>query len=416
MSHPGKKLKKPRSPWKPPWKFRESFIISIILLLIGFIIEILIDGKNISMPSWPYNLFTIISFIVLIVLCQNFLDHPIIRWFSSIPAAISSISVFTLLTLLLGFIAQNEPHTSPIINNLGLTHIIQSWPYVILSFFFLTVLGFTIVKRIKISSLKNFATFLNHAGLWIIIAAASMGTSDIIHTKMIVYENQISNIVYDDKNNSYEMPFAIELLDFRIDEYTPHLILIDKSNQVIKNNNGEHRFAIKEGASYKIQDWQITIKKYLASSNPAVNEYLHTDTKGGAPAALVEISNSSLSDNSYVTEGWISRGSIIFNNKGIQINDNHLLFMEKPQISKFVSDVKVYLNDGSSQEAQIEVNSPLNINGWEIYQTGYNDKLGKLSNYSVFSLVKDPWLKVIYLGIYMLLGGATLILWYGKLS
>jgi hypothetical protein len=42
----------------------------------------------------------------------------------------------------------------------------------------------------------------------------------------------------------------------------------------------------------------------------------------------------------------------------------------------------------------------------DIYQYGYDESMGKYSRQSVFELVRDPWLPLVYTGIFMLLAGA----------
>ena len=413
MSQPDKEFESLNAPRGLLWNFRESFIISIGILFLGVAIELLVHGQKIILPSWPYNLLTIVTFIAVLILCHRFVKHPIIRWFSSIPAAIASISTFTLLVLLMGFIKQDVPSSVSFINNLGLTHIAQCWAYLLQTIFFLTILGFTIIKRIQFITFKNLAVVLSHVGLWILIVAASLGASDVVEYQMPVEETQTTNVAFDANNSPHEMPFAIELLDFHIDEYPPQLILLDKNNQVVKDKNGAHELAIKEGATYKIQDWHITVTRYLEASKPEGDGFIFTDAKGGAPSAWIEVKNSS-NQESY--RGWISSGSIVFGKKDLRTNSGYLFFMVPPQPHRFVSEVKAHSANGATQKAHIEVNNALVIDGWTVYQASYDSEMGKWSNYSVFSVVKDPWLKVVYLGITMLIAGAILFLWYGKTS
>jgi ABC-type transport system involved in cytochrome c biogenesis permease subunit len=75
----------------------------------------------------------------------------------------------------------------------------------------------------------------------------------------------------------------------------------------------------------------------------------------------------------------------------------------------FTSKVTVYAQNGDTKDAVIEVNKPLSMAGWKIYQAGYEKTLGKLSRYSVFELVKDPWLPAVYTGFYFMLAGALLM-------
>ncbi|MBI4649245.1 MAG: hypothetical protein HY738_22275, partial [Bacteroidia bacterium] len=95
----------------------------------------------------------------------------------------------------------------------GLTHIINSWPFVLISIFLITVLSFTILKRIKIFTWRNLTFLLNHCGLWVIIVAASAGSGDIKKFSMKVFEKEKTNKVYDDSGNIYQLPFYIEVAD-----------------------------------------------------------------------------------------------------------------------------------------------------------------------------------------------------------
>lgn len=76
---------------------------------------------------------------------------------------------------------------------------------------------------------------------------------------------------------------------------------------------------------------------------------------------------------------------------------------------KYASDVHVYTKDGQSIMGHIEVNKPLEVNGWTIYQYGYDQSMGTKSRLSIFELVTDPWMPAVYVGIYMMIGGAILL-------
>ena len=75
---------------------------------------------------------------------------------------------------------------------------------------------------------------------------------------------------------------------------------------------------------------------------------------------------------------------------------------------RFASDITVYAEDGKTVNGTVEVNKPLKVNGWKIYQYGYDADMGQESPYSVFLLVRDPWIAWVYLGIFMMLAGALL--------
>jgi len=77
---------------------------------------------------------------------------------------------------------------------------------------------------------------------------------------------------------------------------------------------------------------------------------------------------------------------------------------------RFASDISVYTEDGKTVRGTVEVNKPLKVNGWKIYQYSYDVKKGPESEYSVFQLVKDPWIAWVYLGIFMMLAGALCLM------
>lgn len=79
---------------------------------------------------------------------------------------------------------------------------------------------------------------------------------------------------------------------------------------------------------------------------------------------------------------------------------------------RFASDISVYTEDGKALRGTVEVNKPLKVNGWKIYQYGYDTIRGNNSPYSVFMLVKDPWLPAVYTGIFMMLAGALCLMFF----
>lgn len=77
---------------------------------------------------------------------------------------------------------------------------------------------------------------------------------------------------------------------------------------------------------------------------------------------------------------------------------------------RFASEISVYTKDGGNVSGTVDVNKPIKVNGWKIYQYGYDYKRGAESLYSEFLLVHDPWLPWIYAGIFMMLAGALCLM------
>ena len=77
---------------------------------------------------------------------------------------------------------------------------------------------------------------------------------------------------------------------------------------------------------------------------------------------------------------------------------------------RFASDIQILTKTGQEIKATVEVNKPVEVDGWKIYQYGYDTQMGSMSQYSILELISDPWLPLVYTGIYMMLAGALLMM------
>ena len=76
---------------------------------------------------------------------------------------------------------------------------------------------------------------------------------------------------------------------------------------------------------------------------------------------------------------------------------------------RFASEIQILTKSGKNIETIVEVNKPYEVDGWKIYQYGYDTQMGAQSQISILELVSDPWLPWVYAGFYMMLAGAALM-------
>ena len=74
---------------------------------------------------------------------------------------------------------------------------------------------------------------------------------------------------------------------------------------------------------------------------------------------------------------------------------------------RFASEIQILTKTGKNIETTVDVNKPYEVDGWKIYQYGYDTQMGAGSQISILELVSDPWLPLVYTGIYMMLAGAV---------
>ncbi len=410
-----------RKLFQHPWKYKEGVLISILLIIIGLVLGLL-TKKPINSPAFPTNLSLIVTYTLLLFAIYKF-EHKrqIVQWLSGIPAAISSTVLFAFLAALLGFIPQVS--TGMVMNdsllyNLGLTHLTTSWIFAFGYIFFVTTLGFATVKNFMPIKKKRIGVLLSHVGLYVIILAGIAGDGDIKRTYFILQNNGEPTDIVKDFNSEtrYNTPFKLELNKFDIKEYNPKIVLVDaKTGNIIKQNNSRN-FSAKNNAEADFKEWKIKVVDFLYSSAPADSFYAsfnETDTLGSLPSAFVEIYDK---NNKLINKDWITCGNFVWFRKNIYVNKNYYFAMLSPEPKEYSSDVTAYLPEGKKETFILKVNSPKTIMGWKLYQTGYDDTKGRWSNYSVIEAGRDPWLPVVFTGIFLLIGGAFYLFWLGGKS
>ena len=106
----------------------------------------------------------------------------------------------------------------------------------------------------------------------------------------------------------------------------------------------------------------------------------------------------------------------MFPYQALRLDSGVSLVMPQREPRRFASDVTVYTQAGDVLRDTVEVNHPLKIAGWDIYQLSYDEAKGRWSNISVFELVRDPWLPYVYVGIVIMMLGAIGLVVYAPLA
>lgn len=389
-------------------------MVVLELVLLGLIFEVLSGGKGAPVLAWPVNfILGCVLLVLLPVVYFLFRKKHLVKWLSGIPAAISAITFFAFVVLLLGFIPQDNPHAGNMIRLIGLDHVKRSWLMMVSGMYFLVTLGFVALRRMRPMNLKNIGFLLNHAGLWIIIAAGYLGAGDLQRMNITLAEgHDFTNKAVDQKNGKMaEMPFSVRLEDFYIDQYNPKMGLLDKRTGKLYNEGENAVVSVEAGAVPGILDWNFEVLEYLPDALRTGGKYFSADSTGSAPAAKIRGVNSSTGDT---VTGWISCGSYRVMYQHLDLGSHYMLVMLFPEARKYASDVTIKTPDGESGTMTLEVNKPHKIAGWKLYQLSYDEQMGKWSRISILEAVRDPWLPAVYTGAFLLLAGAVYLFLKGR--
>ena len=401
-----------RKTWKQPWSYREGTIVTAANLLLGFALQAAGGGVVLRVASFPWNLVSGLIFLALLISAFVLWEkHPAMKWLGGIKAALPAILGFTFLVLLMGFVKQDVEPKSGLVRTLGLTHLVKTWPFILINLYLMILLGVVTLKRLTPFNLKNAGFFLNHFGLFLVLFSTALGSSDMKQVTMNCYENDIEHIGLDASGKPIEIPIEIKLLNFNIDEFRPKVTIVDNQSGQIIEQKGNVQYEVLDRNTLDLYNYHLEVEQFLITSGKVGEAYLSSNEPGSAPSAKMKVTSK---DNGTVTSGWICSGSYINPPEALKLSEQYSLVMLPAEPRKFSSELKIQNKTGKQVTTTIEVNQPFHIDGWTIYQLSYNTEMGRWSNLSVLELVRDPWLPVVYFGIFLMMGGAAFLFVTGK--
>ena len=281
-----------------PWKLSLGFIFGGILVLAGFIIQVVRGPVRWESMSSPVNLILLVVFLAFLVIAFA-LRHKVgfFGWLGSPSAAVPSIACTLLMTIVMGLTAQIPERG-------WLGNMITFWPFVLCYVWLTTVVGLVAINHLLrvCHSWKEIPALLNHLGLFVTLVCATLGSVDKQTLEMTLNEGGVETVGVSEDGRKVETGLSVQLNDFVMETYP-----------------------------------------------------------NGMP-------------------------------------------------KRFASDVVVKGKSGHEIPGVIEVNKPMEVDGWKMYQYDYDSEAGVESKISVLQLVKDPWLPFVYAGIFMMLAGAFLMM------
>lgn len=402
--------------WASPWGYPESVLVVIAIILSGYALQINLDCLDFFYLRWPLNGIIAGSIVAVIIILSFIKTNAFVNWFSGVSFSVSLLAGLLLLTVFMGLTQQVDakqavPHS--VISILGLDRMTRSWPFVLLYLSILLSLGVLVVRSLRAFELRRYAFYLNHLGLWLLLFTAGFAASDIRRYVMYVQvkDDMPEWRVYNEKEEVLELPIAIYLNEFVLDEYPPKLTIINRKTGKSLPLDLPQYFQIDSlQTKGELMEWQLEMLNFIpAAVRNTKDTYLSMPMPGSCAAAQVRLTNK-LSKQQKTA--WVSAGSFAQNIAKIDLDSTRALVMTSPEPKRFASHVVVYSEFLEKPDtAVIEVNKPLEHGDWIIYQYSYDEKMGKASSFSSFELVYDPWKKYVYFSFAMLALGSIALFW-----
>lgn len=400
--------------WTKPWRLTEGIVIGCGLVVTGLLLQCSMGAINWQLFAWPVNIILMAVFIAAVVTMHLMRSRSYVcRWMSSHEAAIASMGWAVALTLIMGLTRQAagpmEERQHSLLDIVGITRCLSWWPFVLIYLWLTLSLALTVMRRASVLTLRNIPFMVMHTGLLLVLLCGTLGNADMQRLKMMTTLDQPEWRAQDENSNLHELDLAIALKNFTIDEYPPKLMIADiQSGNALPDGKPVHILLDSAGTAGSIMGWDVKVTKLYKHAaavfdSTSVN-YVEWFSRGATTAAYIEVTkgDKKVSD-------WVSCGSFMFPSKELRLDSTVCMFMPEPEPLRYASAVKVLTKGGKSIEDTITVNKPLDVENWKIYQLDYDREMGRWSNMSVFELVTDPWLPIVYTGIALLLLGAVLM-------
>ena len=395
--------------WTRPWKLVEGFAVGAGLVLVGLLLQFSAGPIAWNNLSFPVNFIILAGYILVMALVFAFRNKVYsFKFLSSYASAIPALVYAVALTAIMGLTKQ-MPDGHPAADPLGLSRMLSFWPFVLVYIWISIIVAQATINKAMHFKWRDVPFMLNHAGLLIVMLCATLGNADMQRLKMTIHKSSPEWRATNEQGKIVEMPLAIQLKEFKIYEYPPKLMLVNgKTGDPIPNDKPTTIVVDSSFTTGNLQGWSIKLNKCIDEAAPLMTRDTTNYLPWHSSGAMTAINITATSPNGKMKKtGWVTCGSYLFPYQALRLDDGRMLAMPNREPRRFASLVDIYTKSGQNIQTEIEVNKPFSIEGWTIYQLSYNEQMGKWSNLSIFELVTDPWLPVVYVGIFMLLIGAV---------
>lgn len=387
------------------WGYKRAFLRCALLLVVGAVLQIVFGDFDNKFLRYPWGLIFAVNYLYVLLLV--YVQSAKWKWLKQLYdgyAMISSLTSMMVLTIIFGFTRQ-DPATEGLVGMLGFSRMTSSWIFIIFLFYFLTALGVTVMRDLHHWRQVRLAALMSHLVVFVALAAAMFGSADKERVTVDLHLDRMTYMGVNQQGEQVELPFALTLKEFKMDEYPAKLYVLDSKQE---SSSEEFLLVESDGAVAEIDGWRLKVKQSLdmATRMPESEEFREMHHVGAVPAVKVEATNVATGER---YEGWVSCGSHIFEPAYLWLGERYVVAMPRREAKRYLSRIEIMDERGEQRRENIEVNKPASIGSWRIYQVGYNTQQGRWSTSSVVECVRDGWWRVVQVALWMLLASGVVM-------
>ena len=335
----------------------------VILPLVGTALQFIFGDLPNEWLQYPFSVIAAINYVYLLVLLFYLKKtQPFVLTQSDTPHCTAVLLIIVFMTLIMGLSGVRFYH---------------SWPFVLVLLHFMTITGFRTIAELSHFRQSRKSALIAHLGLFLLLVAAIFGNADKRYITVNAPLEEEVNSGLDKQLNVQRLPFLVKLHKFELDEYPSEIM-------------------VPEGCT-----WESTshFDNAIPQEDGTFKDMLHV---GAAPATYVK---ATYQGKPY--EGWVSCGSFIFPPSYIALPDSNYIYMPRPQARSYSSVLSVLHDDGTRTKQTIQVNHPMRVGSWCIYQKSYHVEQGKWSDVSILECVRDGWYPLSCISLWLLMLSAV---------
>ena len=240
--------------WSKPLGMTEGSLVCAALVAAGLALQFVVGPVQWDSMACPINLlvlFFLLLGIVVMHLCRS--KVHLFRWMATLQAGIPAMVTCAMMTVLMGVTRQVPSGQTPV-DIFGITAMLSFWPFVLTYLWLVLLVGMVCMTRLRLLW-RNIPFLLNHLGLFIALVAGTLGNADMQRLRMMVQEGKTEWRAVDARHKVHELPVAIELHDFTIEElpklsFVSDVTVYTKSGIVVRDT-------IRVNKPMEVKGWKI---------------------------------------------------------------------------------------------------------------------------------------------------------------
>lgn len=192
-------------------------------ILTVFAIQLLTGNFPVSFLAFPLNLiFAVVGLFMLWMLYKEYRNIKITRFLCSPQTSILSITLFIGSSLVIGLFPQlseiEAESKEGILASLGCYNFMTSWIFIAIFLLLLSNLAMITFNACQHPRIR-WRFLLNHAGLWLALSSAFLGSSDTQTLRIPIYKGEPTREAFDMNGASHHLDYDLELDSFAVEYY-----------------------------------------------------------------------------------------------------------------------------------------------------------------------------------------------------